>query len=1026
MHQRKILLLENVATQAAGVREHLAQAGFQVAVSRYEADGLKRLVEWGPDLVLVSTAHPAGDFFEYCQRVRVLAPAVRIFVTAPFDRDRLFQEYPGLQTIVDGVLSRPYRHEEVTAAFAPVAAVPTVSPADRRVDPANEELRAEFQRQLDARFLEVEELKRHLEVATRRVASAPGLEWLQSENERLRHGVEEAQKKAALALAMEQLKRSEIEVKLDNLLRMKEDFEFRAQNEIEDRTRELEQVRQQVKELRERSDAAIGDHAALRLEMERVLVEKEQIEERLHAVEAGSPGAAAPLEAAAADALRIASLEAEVSRQRAAAAEGAVALADLSAKAAVLESSQAHQRADREERDQLLEQVQALREQAAEWQRSAEGLQAKHDGARERLSVAECATAAAHSALAAGAERLAALEKEVADLQVTRAGETRSASDLQDRLAAAEAAASEAQAALVAAGERETALAGELSAAQETRAREMRLEQEDRGECAARTQELLQRVAAAERRGEQVQSACSELELRVAASEAARISALAAAEALAEKRGAELAELRAREEELSREIAPLRAFKAEAESEKALQGAALLERELTEYRDRAATLAAECQRVTGALEERERELAGEVRTWRDKAEASALETRQLRTQVAEREGLEGAERRMVAERQERADRELSERERLIGTLREELSSAEAARQRAAGERDALQAAVRELEVSRAAHAVPEAGAGQVQEELHRIQELLEGVISRARTEAVDYARRDAELSTRLQAALEERRLLQERFDRASAEAADRERRSSALLQSAIGLGAAATAERANLPALIPPDPVSGAPRRWPVLAGLLVVALAVLLASFGLQRTAPPRGRESHTVEPSPKTAASGAAASPREVWDRWTRSDASGGVLVQATLRSEQELRAEVEADRARGLGEPEARAELARRLRAFRFDTTYYVSVYLKNLAPGYPAYLDDLAGRFRLRDSSGKEVPAFLPQGQERDRRIFSFGAGAPDDLRYEASVPLGFDRAGLSPATGYLQLVVSDVGAASRRVLTWELE
>jgi len=43
-----------------------------------------------------------------------------------------------------------------------------------------------------------------------------------------------------------------------------------------------------------------------------------------------------------------------------------------------------------------------------------------------------------------------------------------------------------------------------------------------------------------------------------------------------------------------------------------------------------------------------------------------------------------------------------------------------------------------------------------------------------------------------------------------------------------------------------------------------------------------------------------------------------------------------------------------------------------------------------------------------------------------LLYEASVSLAFDRAGLSPSTSYLQLVVSDVGAASRRVLTWELE
>ena len=118
--------------------------------------------------------------------------------------------------------------------------------------------------------------------------------------------------------------------------------------------------------------------------------------------------------------------------------------------------------------------------------------------------------------------------------------------------------------------------------------------------------------------------------------------------------------------------------------------------------------------------------------------------------------------------------------------------------------------------------------------------------------------------------------------------------------------------------------------------------------------------------------------------------------------------------------------RVELARRLGAFRFDTTYYVTVYLKNLAPGYPAYLDDLPSRFRLRDSRGNEVPAFIPPGQEKERRIFSFGTGAPADLIYEASVPLGFNRTGLSPSAGYLQLVILDVGATSRRVLTWELE
>ena len=64
--------------------------------------------------------------------------------------------------------------------------------------------------------------------------------------------------------------------------------------------------------------------------------------------------------------------------------------------------------------------------------------------------------------------------------------------------------------------------------------------------------------------------------------------------------------------------------------------------------------------------------------------------------------------------------------------------------------------------------------------------------------------------------------------------------------------------------------------------------------------------------------------------------------------------------------------------------------------------------------------------LAPGHEKERRVFSFGTGAPGDLIYEATLPLAFPRAALSPATRYLQLVVFDVGASSRRVLTWELE
>lgn len=571
MHQRKILLLENVATPAAAVREKLAQAGFHVVVSRYETDGLKRLAEWGPELVLLSTAHPAGDLVEYCRRARALAPAARFVITAPLGRERLFQEHPGLQELVVGVLPRTYRREDVVALLAPAAAAASPEPAAEAAggESVAAEVLAESQRQLDALFLEVEEPERHREAATGRAAPTPGLEWLQFESDHLREGVEEERSGPVRARANERLKDGEIEVKLDDLPRLNEDAAVHAGNGVDDRTRAVEPILPAA--------ASVGALAA------------------------------APPETT-----RVAALEAELSRQRALAAEGQLALAELTVKSALLEESLAR----------------------------------------------------AH----------------------------------------------EAEAALV-----------------------------------------------------------------------------------------------------------------------------------------------------------------------------------------------------------------------------------------------------------AAHAARE------------------------------------------------------------------ERRAPSPLQSAPDRGVSPSLERATPPAGARPEPGPRTTRRWFVLGGVAAVTLALVLAAVGVRRAAPPSVSEQQPASRPPQPAAeTGTVPAPREVWERWTRNDTSGGVLVQATLRSEEELRAEVEADRAPGISDEELRLALARRLGAFQFDTTFYVSVYLKNLDPGYPAYLDDLVPRFRLRDSSGKEVPAFLPPGHEQERRVFSFGSGAPGDLIYEATVPLGFDRAGLSPSARYLQLVVADVGAASRRVLTWELE
>jgi hypothetical protein len=184
-------------------------------------------------------------------------------------------------------------------------------------------------------------------------------------------------------------------------------------------------------------------------------------------------------------------------------------------------------------------------------------------------------------------------------------------------------------------------------------------------------------------------------------------------------------------------------------------------------------------------------------------------------------------------------------------------------------------------------------------------------------------------------------------------------------------------------------------------------------------------------LPPSAAAAPAAPAAGPRDVWERWTRSDLSGGVLLQATLRTAEELGAEVQAEaRSRGWTEAQGRAELQRALAPFHFDRYHYVYVHARSLVPGYPAWLDDPAARFTLRDDRGHEVRAVLPAGHERERTVSSVGAGdlarGRGDLVYETTLPLAFPRTGLAPEPAYLQLVARDLGTTARRVLLWELE
>ena len=108
MQSSKVLLLENVAAQAAAARNALVGAGYRLVISRFEAEGLKRTKEWQPDIIVLSNAYPKGSLSSFCRILKVEPGRhVKIIIASSLTPDRLFHEDPHLKSVADGFVLRP-------------------------------------------------------------------------------------------------------------------------------------------------------------------------------------------------------------------------------------------------------------------------------------------------------------------------------------------------------------------------------------------------------------------------------------------------------------------------------------------------------------------------------------------------------------------------------------------------------------------------------------------------------------------------------------------------------------------------------------------------------------------------------------------------------------------------------------------------------------------------------------------------------------------------------------------------------
>jgi CheY-like chemotaxis protein len=1171
MGSSKVLLLENVAAQAAAARNSLSGTGYQLLMSRFEANGIKRAGEWKPDVIVLANTYTNGSLTDFCRRLKEAARRpVPIVIASSLPLERLSEEEPDLKSVADGFVLRPYSpvklkevldhltgrsgpvegdgeeegrgslegkgvlvldrdpemlrilrehlaprgvkvdapHWEKAAdycrAHSPHAvvlewptpagftiemlreiretgqgkALPVVllsragqdvvrnqapamlnqtgmlftkpvswgpffrylagllkhAPAASRENTApppvggEQGLQDRFQKEMEAKFLEVEELKQRLKsVETQDAVGGESTERekLRKENSLLRSRMEEDRKQMEVDLGKMQLREAELEVKLSSIIRKKGDSERRAQDLIDAAAARAEGKERELEEVRGELQVTIEDTVALRSDLEKTLVQKEQAEEKLQAVrgslekdreELGKKlaGSLADLEKANGELADLRGREAE--RLRSAGEE---------------KEEQERLRGDLAElgeRSDLRElKLTALQEEIDSLQEARQREKSAPDPAvSERLGELEERLKEKEESLAALSKTAEERDEAIAGLREKLHDSGKAVAGLDEELAGWRHRWAESEAQLADLASREAKLARECE----------QLQAGGKGERITELEGLLEekeeKLRGMERKHVVTGAFASELESKVQEYEGAREEL---EESLREQR--ELAgrlekDLRERDET----VRLLQGSLAESEEktrrgEEALREGGAVTRGL---REKLEAKEAECtdmsarRRESGEklheIESALKERGGEVDSLRERSRELEEELSGLKEQVRELQGRlqevqeEGAEEKRSREAMvEQHLRTIGDEEKKRRDLEEQL--------RLVGEKaEAAEAGSREYE---------------------KMQQLLQEVTARAQSEVIERTRGEMELQERLKASVENKKFLLARLEREVTEAAEREKRLTALLDSALQnsseyLSSHPGKGQGNLPVIISP-PASKQARVSPAVATVLALLLLAVGGWFAFRSRGveePTAGRVPAGESParglsSPEGGKAGddPVASQREVWEDWTRSDVSGGVLLQATLRGRDEMAAEVQAEqRAQGWSDLQAAEELERLLKPYRFGENFYFYLYLKNLQPGYPSYVDDLYTHLTLRDDRGNEAAAFLPSDMEKNRRVYSFTAGelskSRDDLIYEVTVPVAFPRGTLAPRPAYIQLLAYNIGGSSRRVLTWELE
>ena len=108
----KVLVIDDDVKLLSLLTEYMSQFGFEVQTASHPSEGLKKLAQFIPDVVILDVMLPDKNGFEVCKQIRGASSVPVVMLTA---RGELADKVLGLELGADDYLAKPFEPRELIA-----------------------------------------------------------------------------------------------------------------------------------------------------------------------------------------------------------------------------------------------------------------------------------------------------------------------------------------------------------------------------------------------------------------------------------------------------------------------------------------------------------------------------------------------------------------------------------------------------------------------------------------------------------------------------------------------------------------------------------------------------------------------------------------------------------------------------------------------------------------------------------------------------------------------------------------------